>query len=278
MSTTDDAKARAATTFNAAAEFYDDPANTFWERFGRKTVERLGLPLGARVLDVCCGSGASALPAADKVGPDGLVLAVDLAQNLLALARRKAADRGLRNIEFRTGDLLDLGVPDADFDAVVCVFGVFFVPDMEAAVRELWRVLRPGGKLAITTWGPDFFEPATTMFWNAVRDVRPDLFKAFNPWDRISDPKALCALLRSVGIEQVDAIAESGLHAIPTPESWWSAVLGSGYRGTVDQLDPDDREQVRRANLDHVRTSGLHSVQANVVYAIATKPLTAATD
>jgi ubiquinone/menaquinone biosynthesis C-methylase UbiE len=78
--------------------------------------------------------------------------------------------------------------PESKFHAVVCVFGIFFVPDMPAAVRELWRVVRPGGRLAITTWGPNFFEPATTAFWNAVREVRPDLYKGFNPWDRISDP------------------------------------------------------------------------------------------
>lgn len=271
MTTTDDAKARAATTYNAAADSYDDPANTFWERFGRRTVERLELARGARILDVCCGSGASALAAAEKVGPPGFVLGVDLAQNLLALAQAKARDRELRNIEFRMGDLLDLGVPDADFDAVVCVFGIFFVPDMQGAVRELWRAVRPGGKLAITTWGPNFFEPATTAFWNSVSDVRPELFKGFNPWDRISDPQAVRSLLQSGGIKQLDVVAESGMHEIPTPASWWSAVLGSGYRGTIDQLDPDARERVRLANLDYVRQSDLRSVEANVVYAVATK-------
>lgn len=271
MTTSDDAKATAARTYNAAADFYDDPANTFWERFGRKTVERLALPQGARVLDVCCGSGASALRAAETVGPDGYVLGIDLAQNLLSLAQAKARDRELRNTEFRMGDLLNLGVPDAHFDAVVCVFGIFFVPDMQAAVLALWRAVRPGGKLAITTWGPRFFEPATTTFWKSVRDVRPDLYKGFNPWDRISDPPSVRGLLQSAGIEQPEIVAESGAHAIPTPAAWWSAVLGSGYRGTIDQLDPDDRERVRMANLDYIRQSDVRSVEANVVYAVATK-------
>ena len=53
---------------------------------------------------------------------------------------------------------------------MVCVFGIFFVPDMPAAVRALWHVVRPGGRLAITTWGPRFLEPASTAFWNAVRE------------------------------------------------------------------------------------------------------------
>src|SRR5215211_3952546 len=190
----DDAQKKAATTYNAASDFYDHPANTFWGRYGRQTVERLRLAPGQRVLDVCCGSGASAIPAAETVGPTGAVVGVDLAENLLSLARSKAKERGLTNIEFRSGDMTQLPFEKGSFDVVVCVFGIFFVPDMEAALRELKRVLRTGGKVAITTWGPRFFEPASTAFWESVRDVRPDLYKDFNPWDRISDVDAVRSL------------------------------------------------------------------------------------
>ena len=96
IGTPEHARARAAAVFNAAADRYDDAPNTFWARFGRETVERLELPAGARVLDVCCGSGASAIPAAEHVGPSGYVLAVDLADRLLDLAREKARAAGLR--------------------------------------------------------------------------------------------------------------------------------------------------------------------------------------
>src|SRR5215470_4577862 len=99
MVTPNDAKARAAATYNAAADSYDDPANSFWEQFGRRTIEQLDLQPGARVLDVCCGSGASAIPAAEKVGHDGFVLGIDLAEKLLERARSKATKRGLQNLE-----------------------------------------------------------------------------------------------------------------------------------------------------------------------------------
>jgi ubiquinone/menaquinone biosynthesis C-methylase UbiE len=271
MSTPQDARFKAATTYNAAADFYDDPANSFWERFGRRTIERLQLCEGERLLDVCCGTGASAIPAAEIVGERGLVVGVDLAESLLELARTKAKRMGLSNIDFQRGDILDLSFNDSTFDAVVCVFGIFFVPDMTAAVRELWRVVKPGGKLAITTWGARFFEPASTVFWNSIRDVRPDLYKGFNPWDRICDPQSLGELLKDAGVSNVDTVAESGVHHIPTPEAWWSAVLGSGYRGTVEQLDTDAREHVRTANYHYIRESGPLDVEANVVYAIARK-------
>ena len=271
MATPDDAKAKAATTYNAAADYYDDPANSFWERFGRATVERLRLPLGSRVLDVCCGSGASALPAAEIVGPQGFVLGIDLAANLLELARTKAAKRGLMNTQFQVGDLLDMHFGDTQFGAVICVFGIFFIPDMSAAIRALWHAVRPGGKLAVTTWGPRFLEPATTAFWNAVREVRPDLYKGFNPWDRISDPESVRALLREGGIERADVVAEANTHPIPSAAAWWSAVLGSGFRGTVDQLDAAALKHVYEANMSYIQASGISSVETNVIYSIAQK-------
>jgi SAM-dependent methyltransferase len=199
------------------------------------------------------------------------VLGINLAQNLLKLARAKASARRLKNIEFRLGDVLDPAVPESQFDAVVCVFGIFFIPDMPSAVRALWRLVRPGARLAITTWGPNFFEPGSTAFWNAVREARPDLYKGFNPWDRISDPPSVRALLHAGGVDQVEVIAEAGTHPIQSPQAWWSAVLGSGYRATLEQLDATARERVRIANLDFIRESGLRSVEANVVYAVATK-------
>src|SRR5215468_7235988 len=94
-----------ADTYSAAADTFDNPVLSFWDRYGRRTVDRLDLPHGARVLDACCGTGASALPAAHRVGPDGHVTGVDLAEPALALARAKAAAQGLTNVDFRRGDI-----------------------------------------------------------------------------------------------------------------------------------------------------------------------------
>ena len=171
-------------TYNAAADHYDHPALSFWDRFGSRTAERLPLAPGMNVLDVCCGMGGSALPAAVRVRPSGRVVAVDLAQNLLDKGAKRAAERGLPNIQFRRADLEDLPFADQSFNAVMCVFGIFFVPDLHGAVRGLWRLVRPAGFLAITIWGAKMFEPADDKFWEAVRQEDPELFKSIKPWNK----------------------------------------------------------------------------------------------
>ncbi len=271
MSDLNEAKIKAAAAYNAASDLFDHPANTFWDRFGSSTINRLDLKPGASVLDVCCGSGASALPAAEQVGHTGQVIGIDVAEKLLNLASTKAQNKNLNNVEFRLGDMLDTGFADASFDAVVCVFGIFFVPDIPAAIRELWRVLRPGGKLAITTWGPDFFEPANSVFWNAVRDVKPELYKGFNPWDRISEPSTLSAILKEGGVSEPSIMAEQAAHPIASPEDWWTTLLGSGYRGTIEQMEPDMVEYVRQASHTFISDARIQKVQANVLYAVAEK-------
>src|SRR6266516_254275 len=203
----ENAQDRAAFTYNAAADYYDASPLSFWYYCGRQTIELASLRIGSRVLDVCCGAGASALPAAEAVGPTGNVIGADLANELLALARTKAIQRRLANIEFEIGDMLSLRFPTETFDAVACVFGIFFLPDMAMAVRELWRCVCPGGQLAVTTWGPNLIEPVNDAFWRAIRDVRPDLYKGFNPWDRIADPASLRKILYEAGVASQKIIA-----------------------------------------------------------------------
>lgn len=274
LNLTDPAKIKAATTYNSAADHFDDAPLAFWDRYGRRTVGRLDLKCGSSVLDVGCGTGASALPAAEVVGPEGTILGVDLAEKLLEQARAKAAQLHLQNAEFRLADMTDLGFPDEYFDAVISVFSIFFAPDMPALVRELWRMVKPGGKLAITTWGHSFFEPVYTVWRAAVRAERADLYATFNPWDRITTPDQLHQLLRSSGVPDAQIVAESGSQCLRSPQDWWTIVLRSGLRGTVDAMDEATATRIQAQTVGWVRANGVTSIQTNVLYALASKGCT----
>ncbi len=232
---------RAARTYGAAADHYTLAKLGFWDWFGAATVSRLGLGAGETVLDLCCGAGASAIPAAHSVGPTGRVLGIDAAAPLLDLARTRAASDGLANAEFRHGDATSTGLADGGFDAVACVFGVFFAPDMTAFVTQMWRLVRPGGVLAVTTWGPGLFEPANSRFWRRVGEAEPALFKAFNPWDEITTPRRLPSCSR--------ALACQIRRSWPSPTgTTWGIRTGSGISCSVPATGPRPTRSARRSS------------------------------
>jgi ubiquinone/menaquinone biosynthesis C-methylase UbiE len=265
------AKIKAAATYNSAADHFDDAPLAFWDRYGRGTVERIGLKPGQSVLDVGCGTGASALPAAEIVGAEGWVLGVDLAEKLLEQAAAKAAAKGLTQAEFRPGDMSALGFADGHFDAVVSVFSIFFVPDMETQMAELWRMVKPGGVLAITTWGHSFWEPVYSVWREAIKEMRPDLYTAFNPWDRISQPDQLAKLFEDSGIPGAKIAPEEGVQTLRTADDWWTMVLGSGLRGTVDSMDAAMAAQLRDRTVGWARENKITAVQTNAIYGVARK-------
>lgn len=268
---TDPSKIKAAATYNAASDFFDNESLSFWNKYGVATVNRLHLEPGMNVLDIACGSGASALPAALKVGTTGHVIGIDLAENLLELGRAKAKKLELGNVEFLYGDMTELKYPDESFDVVICVFGIFFVPDMEGLIQELWRMVKPKGKLAITTWGPNLFAPLYDVWREQIKKERPDLYAAFNPWDRITSVQSVDNLFYSGGIENVDVVAENSLHLIHTPDDWWKIVLGSGFRWTIDKLGTEASGIVQEQNTEWIKVNNIKAIETNVIYAVAKK-------
>ena len=140
------------------------------ERFRRMTapvsqrlLEAAGIALGHRVLDIACGTGEPAFPAADLVGPAGHVLATDQAPEMLEVAREKAAERGLTNVEFRLADGEELDVEAESFDAATCRWGIMFMPEPLRCLGQVYRALKPGGRVAFAAWGPPERNPFISL-------------------------------------------------------------------------------------------------------------------
>jgi ubiquinone/menaquinone biosynthesis C-methylase UbiE len=108
---------------------------------------------GQQVLDVACGTGLVAFGAAHAVGPEGRVVGIDLSANMVHSARQRASERQLSNITFTRMDAEVLDLPDSSFDVALCALGLMYMPDPEQAVREMRRILRPGGRLGLAVWG-----------------------------------------------------------------------------------------------------------------------------
>lgn len=181
-------------TYDAASSEYEEASRDYWQYLSTRTVDRLRLRPGERVLDMPCGTGASLIAAADRVGPAGRVVGIDYAEQMLAIARDKVRARRLDNVEIHAGDMTAIRRPDEPYDAVSCVLGIFFVDDMAGLVRSFRNLVRPGiGRVAVTVFGERFFDPMRDVFVEAVAQAAPGL-AVVQPWRRTEDAAVLRAI------------------------------------------------------------------------------------
>jgi ubiquinone/menaquinone biosynthesis C-methylase UbiE len=269
-------KEQVANAYTLAADSYDGSAMGFWGRFGGQLVDLTKVKPGHRVLDLCCGSGASALAAARKTGPAGGILGVDIAQGLVELARAKATREGLSWAQFQCVDVEALEVPPASFDVGQCGFAIFFFDDMTSPIRTLLRAVRPRGTIGVSIWGEEFWEPYNTRFFECIRRRRPDLYTGPPPWYRINSADALAAVLRRAGATNIAVRTERASHVVVGADGWWQVMWGSGYRGTLSRLTPDELHAVRAEHLREIQPlvapNGDLSLSSPVHFGIATVP------
>lgn len=140
-------------TWNESAPSYG-PVRANLDKWNAPLLARAAPRAGMRVLDVACGDGEPALSIARVVRPTGRVVGIDLSERMIGVACERAKDAQLSNVDFQVMDAEELTFPDASFDLVTCRFGLQIVTDPDAAIRESLRVLKPGGRIVATVWGP----------------------------------------------------------------------------------------------------------------------------
>ena len=149
---------------------------TIWERGAQHVNERLvelaQIQPGHKVLDIASGLGEPAFTAARQVGPTGEVIGTDIAPEMLAMARDEATTLGLNHTVFREMDAEAPDLPPGSFHAILCRFGLIFLPNVTTALRRLRQLLVPGGRFAAAVWGAPAQVPALSMPLQIIRQVR----------------------------------------------------------------------------------------------------------
>ena len=137
--------------FSSGWKKWDGLVMDFLKPMGDEIIRLLNPQKNDVILDIAAGTGEPGLTIASMLD-GGKVVITDLAEDMLAIARENATERGIHNIETRTCDVCELPFPDSTFDAISCRFGFMFFPDMLLAAKEMFRVLKPGGKIATSVW------------------------------------------------------------------------------------------------------------------------------
>jgi ubiquinone/menaquinone biosynthesis C-methylase UbiE len=261
--------------WDLASETYDGGWVPLLTRFAAAAVDKLSLALGERVLDVATGPGTAAFLAADRVGPEGAVVATDIAEKMVRLAESRAATRDLRQMSFRRTDM-ESPVLDADsFDAALCVFGLMFAADMGAAVRELYRVLRPGGRLSVVVWGRRTHCGWADVFSIVDRHVTSDVCPMFFS---LGVPGAMATALSRAGFSDVREEREPGVLEWPDADAAVESMLAGGAVALAyTKFAPDVRAKVRSeyaASIAPYREASGYRIPAEFVFGTARKPRT----
>ena len=252
------AKAAIAEVFDRASQTYDRTGVEFFATVGRTLVEHASVAPGDQVLDLGCGRGAATLPAAERVGPAGHVLALDLAPGMVSRLRADVDRAGLDQVVCRVGDAEDPDASPGSWDVVLASLVLFFLPDPAGALRCYRRLLRPGGRVAFSwfagddpRWDPVFDALVAELPVSSRGPRRPGGDGPF------SGVEALAAFLAAEGYS-----ASTHLQTItvryPDDATWWATLWSHGRRATLERLRQEGVLESTTARmrgvLDAVRT------------------------
>jgi ubiquinone/menaquinone biosynthesis C-methylase UbiE len=236
----------------ASGRFDQEEGIRRFGHFGRRLVGAAGLHPGAQVLDVATGRGAVLFPAADRVGPSGRVVGIDLAPGMIEATRQDLRRRGLANVEVRVMNAEQLDFPTDSFDALLCGFGVMFFPHLDQVLAEFRRVLKPGSIVAVSTWAT----PGPLYAWEE------DLWRRYGIADQypsklhvqsLSEPPELASVLEGAGFREVEVRLEVDEVTHPDEAQWWARTLANAVtRTALESLGADALDRFRAEAYAHL--------------------------
>lgn len=256
--------------WDAASAAYDRGWVPRLAALTRGCVERAELRPGDRVVDVATGTGVAAFAAAAAVGAAGAVTGVDVSERMIERATELCRAERLDHVRFERGDMETIGAPGGAFDVAISAFGLMYAAERKAAVAELARVLRPGGRLSVVVWGQRSACGWAEVFPIVDAHVESEVCPLFFS---LGAPRALPVLFGGAGF--VDVVEERLAVTLcwPTADEAVAAMLEGGPVALAwKRFSPETRALVRGAYLDSIapfrRGSGFE-VPSEVVFARA---------
>ncbi|MFZ0699782.1 MAG: methyltransferase domain-containing protein [Thermoplasmata archaeon] len=263
-------------TWNDSAEAYVGLMRNL-EPFRSDLVARLAPQSGERILDMGTGPGEPAITIARHVGASGHVTGIDLSENMVTIAQRVAHARGVNNVDFRTMDCSDLKFPDETYDAIVSSFGFQIFTDPEKAAKEARRVLRPGGRIAVTVWSTGDKVPwIHAIVGPMLERAEPDETGYIPTPYETGGPGEMVAFLEGAGFQYALEERRQYFLKFDDEEAYLQAVLKATPIGhSLSEESEDTQKEVLRKTRENLvpwkRPEGL-SIPGEGVIVFARKP------
>src|SRR5512143_2567700 len=215
----------ASEPWNLVADGYAETTMLVFELFAEEAIAASKLKPGATVLDVACGPGTLALKLAHQADK---VHGIDFSESMLAVFRKKIEQAGHRNIALHCGDAQALPYADGTFDAAFSMFGLMFFPDRKRGFAEIYRTLKPGGSIAVTSWAPLDQSPAMQTMFGALRAIKPDLPQPQRSVTTLENPERFMQEMQEAGFRNIEIRQVTKAFPVgSTGEFWESMVKGS---------------------------------------------------
>lgn len=275
LSTNDAHTRQVISVFDTVATGYDGPALRFFPFCADRLAAHLKPAPGDKVLDVAAGTGMVAMAMAQEIRPGGRVTAIDLSENMLAKAEFNVKKMALSNVDLHVMDAANLEFRRDYFHVTICSFGLFFMPDMAAALREWTRVTRPGGKVAFTAFGKTALQPMADMLRERLAAHGVQLPRTINAARQLMDPDYCRSLMVEAGLERIEVFTEQLGYHLAKPEDWWEILWNSNPRGLLELVPPDSRDLFRREHLEEVAQLATEDgiwLNVETVFAVGHKP------
>lgn len=225
---------------NAWDHWADGMANPA-DRINQPLLDLAGAPIGARVLDLAAGVGEPSLTQAQRLGPDGMVVASDLVPAMLSGLGRRALGHPHPPCPV-AADMTALPFASAGFDRILCRFGLMFVPDLPAALAEMHRVLRPGGAAALAVWGRRAGNSLFDRLGQVLsHDHGPLADALLSPLFRFADPGNLLSLAENAGFRHVRSETLTLNASAKVEQPFWLPTLEMAFSPLVGPMAPDKR-------------------------------------
>jgi ubiquinone/menaquinone biosynthesis C-methylase UbiE len=241
---------------SSAWEKWDAWLNIRMEPCTRRLLDRARMEPGHHVLDLGSGTGHPAIPAAERVGTSGQVIGIDLAEEMLEVARRKAEKLGLKQVVFRQSDVSSLPFESGRFDALTSRFCLMFLPQLDRTLGEMHRVLKPGGRVAVAVWAAKEKNPYITLPMGILKEfiemppVEPTVPGIFY----LERPGDLLGRMKSAGFTDlleeevpIDGVFSSGKEYLDCLREMAAPLQGLFEKVPQDKREEAEEKMVRSA-------------------------------